>query len=133
MKSDSEATAHRLENAIALTLTLGVGIAVAVVLTGIIITLSSEPALWHLESAGYVQSLHPVPLRPALLLHELRTAPGIAAMTAGLFLVICTPLARLAVSTIMLVHTREYRFLPLTGFVLLLIAASVVLGIHPAH
>ncbi len=133
MRGESNTHSLRIENAIALALSVGIGVAVAVVLMGILITLSSQTSLWRSVSTGYVHSLRPVPFRPALLLYELHHSPGIAAMSLGLFLIVCTPLARLTVSAIMLVRTHEYRFVPLTVFVLLVIAASIVLSFHLRH
>ncbi|MGC8461297.1 MAG: DUF1634 domain-containing protein [Candidatus Dormibacteria bacterium] len=119
-----------LRRAIGNTLSIGVYLAITVILVGIFVVLAEQPGLWQQSASQYVLSLKPAPISPSLLLEAFHHSPGLALATLGVVLIICTPLARCSVATAILIRTREFRFVPLTCFVLFIITGSVLLGLH---
>jgi uncharacterized membrane protein len=56
--------------------------------------------------------------------------PGGRLLTAGLLVLMATPIARVAVSTVEFARGREWWFVLATGFVLALLAGSLIVAIR---
>lgn len=65
-----------------------------------------------------------IPHSPGWLLEGLRTLDGQAVIVLGLLLLIATPVLRVAVSVLAYVRERDWRYVAITGAVLLLLLLS---------
>ncbi len=108
----------------------GVLLSVAVVTVGIILTfahhrdyVSSRPALGELTEVG----VH-FPNSITGVVHGIAQNRGQAIITAGLLLLIATPVARVALSIAIFVVERDRLYVVITTVVLLLLLLSFFLG-----
>lgn len=108
----------------------GVLLSVAVVLIGITLTFihhrdyfSSRPALGELTQVG----VH-FPNSVAGVVHGIVEHRGQAIISAGLLLLIATPVARVAFSILIFIVERDPLYVVITSVVLLLLLLSLFLG-----
>jgi uncharacterized membrane protein len=121
---------RKVELAISALLRIGVLTSLLVVLGGTVVTfvhhphyLSSHHDLGRLTKPG---AEFPHSLRS--LVRGLEHAQGRAIVTAGLLLLIATPVLRVAISVLAFVYQRDRTFVVITTVVLTLLLTSFVLG-----
>ncbi|HEV8658561.1 MAG TPA: DUF1634 domain-containing protein [Thermoanaerobaculia bacterium] len=121
-----------IDAAIATLLRTGVLLSIAIIAAGMVITfvhhpdyLSSRPALGRLMSPG----TH-FPNTIAEVIAGVRRGSGQAIMTAGLLVLIATPVARVALSIVIFAIERDRLYAAITTlvFVILMIAFAVGRG-----
>jgi len=126
----AESAVYRTEIIISAVLRTGVLASFLLIVAGMIISfihhheyLSSPAELLYLTHPG---AAFPHTLRDVFTgLHEMR---GQAVVTAGLLLLIVTPVMRVAVSIIIFLHKKDWVFTLITTVVLCLLLASFALG-----
>lgn len=121
---------RRLETVLGNLLRCGVTVSVVFLGAGIVLTLVRHPnyltdpdALAHLTRPGAV---FPHTLRDVG--RELLELRGRAVMTAGLLLLILTPVSRVLASIVAFALERNWRFVVITGFVFVVLVVSFFLG-----
>ncbi|MGE5188474.1 MAG: DUF1634 domain-containing protein [Gemmatimonadota bacterium] len=111
-------------------LRVGVAVSVAFLVAGIAVTLSRHPDyLADRESLARLTRLGAdFPKTLPDIGRELLELRGRAVMTAGLLFLILTPVARVAASVVGFTVERNWRFVAITSFVLLVVVTSFLLG-----
>lgn len=121
---------RRLETVLGNLLRWGVTVSVVFLVAGIALMLARHPD-YLTDPEAHAHLTRP----PAAFPHTLRDVGrelaqfhGRAVMMAGLLFLILTPVARVAASVVAFVLERNWRFVVITGFVLLVLGVSFVLG-----
>jgi uncharacterized membrane protein len=126
----ASAPASSLEVAISVVLRVGVVISTVVILIGIGLTFAQHPA--YLHSAATLHHLTRVrgafPHTPSQIVQGLSDASGPAVVMLGLFLLLLTPVVRVAVSIWLFATERPLTMAWLATAVLVIVLASFVLG-----
>jgi uncharacterized membrane protein len=122
--------ARRVEIIISNLLRIGVAISMVLIIVGTIVTFVQHPkyffALTEQVSLVSEQAKFPHSLRE--LAGGLRSFEGEAIVMLGLFVLIATPVMRVAVSVLAFIYQQDRLYTLITATVLLLLALSVVLG-----
>jgi uncharacterized membrane protein len=119
-----------LERAIAVLLRVGVAVSLGVVVVGTVVAFVQNPA--YRRSAALrtrvIDGKTAFPHSIGALVSGLGAGHGDAIITLGLLLLLATPIARVAVSVATFAHERDRDFVCITGFVLLVLLVSFLLG-----
>lgn len=112
---------------------LGIGVTISLVLllVGVALTFVQHPD--YVRSSQHLTQLTSGPVAVPHTWGQIRdyvsASIGRAMVMAGLLVLILTPVARVAVSTMLFVRQRDWAFAVLTGIVLTLLALSFLLGV----
>ncbi len=115
----SEEKVVRAERAIGRILQVGVLASAAVILVGLVLLLATG-------SSGYPAGAFPSD--PAQVLAGLAAGRPYAVISAGLLLLILTPVLRVGISVIVFVREKDRPFVGITVLVFLILVASFLLG-----
>ena len=122
--------ARRAELLISWLLRIGVGTSALLVVIGMVLVFQHHPSYRssHTDLATLTSGSadYPHNVREVLVSAMEGRGQGIAML--GLLLLIATPVMRVAVSILLFVHERDYRFVSITAVVLALLLLSFVLG-----
>lgn len=121
---------RRVELLISLLLRTGVLTSLLVVVAGTVVTFANHPSYLssHRELESLTGSAAVFPHTPGAVARGVRDGDGPAIVTAGLLILIATPVVRVAVSILAFVYQRDRRFVVITSVVLALLLASFALG-----
>lgn len=125
-----EARVRQVELAISRLLRAGVVTSLLVVLLGTVVVFVHHPH-YLTSRRDLVQLTHPgaeFPHTVPSVIHGVEHSRGRAFVTAGLLLLIATPVLRVAVSVLAFVYQRDRTFVIITSVVLALLLASFVIG-----
>ena len=111
-------------------LRVGVLASLVVVVAGMVLIFIQHPA--YVSSSSDLEVLTdprtPFPHTVPAVLEDLRRGRGEAVVMLGLFLLIATPVARVASLLLAFVQERDWSFIAITSVVLALLLVSFVLG-----
>lgn len=122
--------ARAVELVISAVLRIGVISSLAIVVVGLIVSFVHHPGYLHSPS-HMKQMMTPgriVPHSLSEVVHGVASFQGEAITTAGLLLLIATPVLRVAVSIFGFIFERDWIFVVVTTFVLAMLVLSFFLG-----
>jgi uncharacterized membrane protein len=109
-------------------LRIGVAVSVAFIGVGTVLSFAGGYGNRATDVATLVGAGGTFPVRASWLMTGLRHLDGQAFIVAGLFLLIATPLVRVAVSIVTFTRERDRAYAAVSALVLLLLLLSFVLG-----
>lgn len=128
--AEADERVRRVEVLISVLLRVGVVTSLVIVVAGTILTFVAHPRYLssHAPLDGLIGEDARFPHTPQAVLTGVRHGNGPAVVTAGLLVLIATPVVRVAVSIFAFVYQRDRTFVVITSVVFVLLLASFALG-----
>lgn len=124
---EGQAAGHPMDIWISYALRFGVSVAALVILAGLVVFLALGPRTGESPTLhGYLHGQHPVSLTPAGIFRAVGNGEPLAVIYVGLFLLILTPVLRVAMTVILFLAQRDWIFVLVTATVLAVLIVGVI-------
>ncbi len=124
---EGQAAGHPMDIWISYALRFGVSVAAVVILAGLLVFIALGPRTGESPTLhGYLHGQHPVSLTPAGIFRGIGHGEPLAVVYVGLFLLILTPVLRVAMTVILFLAQGEGIFVLVTATVLGVLIMGVI-------
>ncbi len=124
---EGQAAGHPMDIWISYALRFGVSIAAIVILAGVVVFIALGPRTGESPTLhGYLHGQHPVSLTPAGIFRGIGRGEPLAVIYVGLFLLILTPVLRVAMTVVLFLAQWDWIFVLVTATVLGVLILGVI-------